>query len=306
MSENIDSIAWIAKPTSHRILKVSGPDAQRFLQGQLTCDVTTLKPQQSLVGAHCTPKGRMISSFIMCVDQEPAIWLRIRANLIDKAYEALKKYAVFSKVTLSKADADCFAYSPKTASTFGLTGSIPNTVAIHHEGIHELWGPVDTITGLYQKASDAGIQQLDEASLEAQWIASGFADIQAETSDAFLPQMLNYDALGGISYKKGCYTGQEIIARMHYKGQAKKHCYRLALKTDTPSQSAFHVGQPLYASEDKKQTVATIVSLAGGNTGETQALVVANDASVGTPNLFNDAGAIEICWLELPYAIPKI
>jgi len=162
-------------------LKVSGIDAKKLLQGQLTCDVDKLPPEGSL-GAHCNPQGRIISLFwLFRID--PDYYLQMPQSLVAIALKALQKYAVFYQVTLSDVS----------------------------EAPEMPFKPTDKYTD----------------------ILSTIPAIYPETSEKFLPHDLNLPLLGAVSFDKGCYTGQEIIARMQYLGKSKNHLSRITLPLAT-------------------------------------------------------------------------
>lgn len=151
------------------LLKISGIDAKKFLQGQLTCHLDEVIDTKARLAAHCNPQGRIISLFHI-FRQNDDYYLLMRREMIPIAMAALKKYAVFYKVTLIE-------------ESLGKT-------------------PIPTIT------------------------TPSFPAIYPETSGKFLPHELNLHLFNAISFDKGCYTGQEIIARMHYRGKLKTHLYQ--------------------------------------------------------------------------------
>jgi len=166
------------------LLKISGIDAKKFLQGQLTCNVDEVTETQSRLGAHCNPQGRVLFLFRLLYFQE-AYYLILPPKMVMLALQALKKYAVFFKVTLSDA-------------------SNEKLVGLRDRAVQE-WNYFDLTQGIPQ--------------------------VYPETSGLFLPHELNLHQLQGISWDKGCYTGQEIIARMQYRGKLKKHLYLAPIQT---------------------------------------------------------------------------
>jgi folate-binding protein YgfZ len=154
----------------HRILRVRGPDAASFLQGQLTADITQLTPHTAALSAHCNREGRMVSLFHIFLHAEN-YYLRMPDSLLPIALAALKKYAVFSKVSLE-------------------------IIA----------------------ANDLPIPDLPY---------SHFPALYPATSGKFLPHEFQLQDTHAISFDKGCYTGQEIIARMHYRGKPKRSLYQV-------------------------------------------------------------------------------
>lgn len=242
---------------SHQsLLRISGADAEKFLQGQVTCDIRRLNDRAVLSGAHCDHKGRMQSSFVAARLADGSVGLRLHASIAETACAALKKYAVFSKVELSVADdtAVLAVMGPNAVDALTACGldtpaengqficSNQAVILRHASDFYELWATPDH----FQLAQ----QTLEEHSVRAhrdRWdlaqIELGLGQVREETVGEFIPQMLNFQAVGGISFNKGCYTGQEVVARMHYLGKLKKHMYRADATTQdipAPGTEVFH------------------------------------------------------------------
>lgn len=220
------------------LIRVSGTDAQTFLQGQLTCDVRDLNDSELSLGAYCNLKGRVIVLFKL-FSHESGYYLQCPMALVDKALAKLKQHAMFSKVLLEDVST---AYAKigmvgervdiKTADVMVLaipagTGASGSSDA----GIHERWeiiAPAALTDPLWDTLSHKGTTG-EKAVIKtpAYWtllnIRSGIPDITAETSEQFLPHYINLPALKAVSFSKGCYHGQEIIARMQYKATIRKH-----------------------------------------------------------------------------------
>lgn len=168
------------------ILKISGPQAADFLQGQLTCDIkhASINP---MLAAHCNREGRVISLFYLYLIDE-IYYLVMDADMVSITQAALKKYAVFFKVILED-----------------VTTSNPANIHLHED---------------------------------SELIQKNIPIIYPETSGKFLPHDLNLQLLNAIDFNKGCYTGQEIIARMHYRGKLKNYLYPVRFKTNAPKPGA--------------------------------------------------------------------
>ena len=311
-------LGWLADLSglnTHSVIEVSGADSLAFLQGQLSCDLRQLSDQQTLIGAHCTPKGRMISSFVISQDHDgETLLLRVRQDMASVALTALKKYAVFSKVTLAQSDWQVLALDVATLEKLGeaappangFTHPNADTVCIESAGRLELWSRPTQADVYRHRCAELNISLWKASQVEAHWIALGLAEVRQATSEEFLPQMFNFDAIRGISYRKGCYTGQEIIARTHHKGQTKKRLYRVVCQREPASQDGhamLTVGSALFGDEHRAKTVAVVVALADTLTGEhdVDLLAVANDSVVGSEALWSPAGALSTKWIPLPY-----
>jgi len=238
-------------PLSHEsILAVRGSDAGKFLQGQLTCNINYLSLEHASLGARCMVKGRMQSSFRILPEGNGYL-LAMASELLDAQLADLKKYAVFSKATLSDESAAWARFGLQGADAalqaLGLNVPASTGATVRHEGLIavavsegrvELWVPADTAATVREKLASA----LPEGSLN-DWllgqIRAGIGQVMGPTRELFIPQMINLQAVDGVSFKKGCYTGQEIVARMQYLGKLKRRQYRLLLdQQDIPAPGA--------------------------------------------------------------------
>ncbi|SDK84330.1 hypothetical protein SAMN05192555_101327 [Franzmannia pantelleriensis] len=230
------------------VLEVQGEGGIRFLQGQASAQVEHANGSAAPLTCFCTPKGRMLANAqLLRIDAE-RLWLIMPMERIDALQAHLGKFAPFYQVTLSARDDLALVgimgdAAPALAETeTGLTAPLPwhqvgdsAQLLLCHPGPTPrlmLIAPQEVMTALWKRlsisASPVG---------NAQWcledIRAGLAWIGDAQQDTYLPQMLNWEALGGISFKKGCYTGQEVVARAHFRGQVKKRLARLQLETDT-------------------------------------------------------------------------
>jgi folate-binding protein YgfZ len=296
--------------TRHRLLQVTGQDAVKFLQGQVTCDLRRLSQQEHLLGAHCSAKGRMISGFTLAnIDQGETLGLRLRANLVDKALDSLRKYIVFSKARIDTASLVPlailgtlknlpFASLPGVGKSLGLG----ETVLLRHAEAHlEIWTPENAAQKLWLELSSL-CTPASPYHLERRWVEQGLAEVQMASAEEFVPQMFNYHLIDGVSFKKGCYTGQEIIARMQYRGQLKKHTY--AISSAQPLD--LELGATLVgAGADAEKTLATVVAAAPGANNWRGLVVTNSETQENEAYLVEKKTGAKLAWLPLPYAIPK-
>ncbi len=226
------------------ILAISGPDAERFLQGQITCDISRLPVPGSTPGARCNPKGRMQSSFRLLRSEPEHYLLALEQSLLTPQLADLNKYAVFfRKARLEDASQHWCRLglwgeqADRALEQAGL--AVPETTDIPSQttqglvirlsdGAYELWLPADKApTVLEQLCQQATATHLNQWLLRQ--IRAGIGQVMGPTQESFIPQMLNLQLQGGVSFKKGCYTGQEIVARMQYLGKLKRRMFRLLL-----------------------------------------------------------------------------
>ncbi len=237
-------------PLSHEgVLAVRGADAAKFLQGQLTCNLNYLSDAHASLGARCTQKGRMQSSFRILL-QGDGVLLAMASELLEPQLADLKKYAVFSKSKLTDESPAWarfgVANGDHALSSLGLalpaeTDSVVRADALIalrvSPGRAELWVPAERADAVRSQLA-AHLQQAELNEWLLGQIRAGIGQVMAQTRELFIPQMLNLQAVGGVSFKKGCYTGQEIVARMQYLGKLKRRLYHLSLDaTPCPSQA---------------------------------------------------------------------
>ncbi|MEL0066610.1 MAG: folate-binding protein [Gammaproteobacteria bacterium] len=209
-------------------LRVTGPDAVKFLQGYTTCDLTKLEEPGPKLGAICNLQGRMLSSFFV-VKTENDLILRMHRPLVTTTIDFLKKYIVFSKATLVDVTEALVCYGSQNPDA-DLEAASDYTLDLGNR--FEYWCPAETEIDATQ----------DLADWHALEINAGFAWVTIETSESFLPQMLNYHTLDGIDFDKGCYLGQEIVARAQYRGELKRRLHKLESATERPAGTALDQG----------------------------------------------------------------
>ncbi len=288
-------------------LRVVGADAFTFLQGQATCDLRRIDPTRSGLGAFCNPQGRVVATFRILA-REDGYLLLLAADLAEAVARRLRMYVLRAKVEIQVA-------------AIGLAG-IAGPAAVR---IHPLPEETDAVTRIedleWIRVLDRDPRWLvvgEPRRIEATWrelesrpevvvaddtawslgeIRSGVPTIQTATSEKFLPQMLNLDRVGGVSFDKGCYTGQEVIARAQFRGQVKRRMYRLAgplPRTPAPGDSLV----------DRGEGVGRVIEAApAGAMRELLAVVRCDRAHSSTIRLGTDP-AIPLHWLDLGYTLP--
>jgi folate-binding protein YgfZ len=297
-------------PLSHEgVLAVRGADASKFLQGQLTCNMNYLSEAKATLGARCTQKGRMQSSFRILLEGD-GVLLAMASELIEAQLLDLKKYAVFSKSKLTDESASWARFGlndgDSMLASLGLDLA-PDTDAVARANDliairvsparAELWVRTEQAEDIRNRLA----AQLPEGSLN-DWllgqIRAGIGQVFGPTREEFIPQMINLQAVGGVSFKKGCYTGQEIVARMQYLGKLKRRLYRLTLEGIEVPQPGTELFSPVHASSVGNVVVAA--SAAGGV--ELLAVLQADAVENGDIRLGNAHGqALQLS--ELPYTL---
>ncbi len=219
-----------------------GADSEKYLEGQVTADVSQMTEHQHLLAAHCDPKGKMWSNLRLFRRQDGFALIE-RRSLRDAQLAELKKYAVFSKVTIAADDELVLlgvAGFQARAALKNLFSELPDAEKqVTHDGATSLlWfeHPAERFLLVTDVATAERVTQAlrGEAQLNnsQQWLSlnieAGIPVIDAANSGQFIPQATNLQALGGISFKKGCYTGQEMVARAKFRGANKRALWYLA------------------------------------------------------------------------------
>jgi len=298
------------------LLQIDGEDRVAFLQGQLTNDVKLLNGSNSHYAGYCTPKGRMLAMFLVFAHHEH-LHLQVNRQLMEPIMKRLKMYVLRSKVTitdvsdsivrlgLSGKDAEQillnrFGQAPQTAHEFlsleeasiiRLPGKRPRyEIFVAAENAEQLW------TALGQQAQPVGADCWDWLEIEA-----CIPDIEPATQEAFVPQMINLDALGGINFKKGCYTGQEIVARTHYLGKVK----RRTLPVHIPAGEDALAGSQVFRS-GSEEAVGMLVRVAPSPAGGMDALAELRLEALENAELcLNKAAVKPLQLLQLPYELAE-
>lgn len=238
---------WISPLADFSALEVAGPDAQKFLQGQLSCDVNQANETQACLGSHCNPQGRMVSNFRLFRPEPEKFVLVMRNSLLEVAQKQLQKYIVFSKAKVSSVApfyalglhgpaasriiADLFEICPREQN-----GAVQNALgtAVQVDSEKQSFEIFLSPDHLAESLSILlpQVRLCEPGEWEAVLIEQGILYLEGSQSGEHIPLIINWDTLGGVSFKKGCYTGQEIVARLHYRGKSKRHLHHFTLAQD--------------------------------------------------------------------------
>jgi len=210
--------------TRFALLDIVGPDSHRFLQGQLTCDMGAASTEKWIAGACCTAKGRMVANFIL-TGIENGYRLRLPAAQAEVLVNHLKKYAVFFKATLTiREDMVVIGETGETDATSSRDVTTTESGVIQTllwgNGRSEHWLMTDSANDFLEN------QQLySELRWHEQDIREGWLWVTPDSTEAWVPQYCDWHIKEGISFSKGCYTGQEVVARLQYLGKTKRHLF---------------------------------------------------------------------------------
>ena len=278
--------------TDWGLIRALGTDAAKFLHGQLTQDTEHLGPTEARLAGFCSPKGRLLASFVIWRPAPDELLLACSADVLPGVLKRLQMFVMRAQCKLSDATLELplwgvagtavnpAAHAAVAAGARLLT--LPNAHADGRVVPRGLW------VGSVQPA-------LPELAAEAwRWleVTSGVARVVAATVERFVPQMVNLELVGGVNFQKGCYPGQEVVARMQYRGTLKRRAF--VLTSSQPAQP----GQEVYSTEDPGQPAGRVV-LSGTRRGtEHAALVELKIAALGAAD-----GAL-LAAGALPYTFP--
>jgi folate-binding protein YgfZ len=307
-----DADCAISSLSSLGLIKVQGEDARDFLQGQLTNDIMAVSPEQGQLSAWCTPKGRMLA-LMLIFQRDDDLYLQLPGEQLDPVLKRLRMFVMRSKVILEDVSdtlpvlalgGNCLADLPDSipANDFACTqtsgislirfpGETPRVQAV---------GEPEALTALLDKIRPDAIT-VKESWWTLQNIRNGIPELGNRTAETFVPQMLNLDLLNGISFTKGCYTGQEVVARMKYLGQLKRRMYLARFE----SASNVEAGDALFSEQSKSaQGAGKVVTAIKPGNDQWKALVVAEITSVenGEIHLGDKEGAV-LNLSEPPYGL---
>lgn len=297
------------------VIRVRGADASSFLQGQLTSDFGTLGLSQARLAAWCSAKGRMLASFVGFKRSHEEIWLVCRADVLAATQKRLRMFVLRAKAQLDDGEAGI--------ALLGLAGSSAADWLARE-------APEATTMAAWTqcRAGEASLVRLPDAAGQPRWlwagdvtasatvlgalpamsldgwdwleVHSGIAPIVAATAEAFVPQMLNYELVGGVDFKKGCYPGQEIVARSQYRGTLKRRA--ALLHGDAPMQP----GQEVWWSGDTAQPSGLVAAAAPAPDGGHDALVELKLVALDSGSLhLGSADGPALHTLPLPYVVPR-
>ena len=284
----------------YALLRFSGADAQSFLHGQLTCDVQALKMGHSCYGGYCTPKGRLLATFLLWAD-ESGYSMLLPASLAEAIRKRLSMYILRAKVkadilddaVIGVYDADAAVDLVNLGGTKPASLHTVNTAA----DIRTIALPQDRYLMILQRSGVTGINPAAPEAWERLDIAAGIPFIMPATQEQFVPQMVNLDLIGALSYSKGCYPGQEIVARTHYLGKLKQRMFRAKLAAPAAA------GDKLYCAELGDQAAGMIVTSAlAGTEHEILAVLQTAYAHSSRYHLGSLQGP-QLDLLSLPYAV---
>ncbi len=287
------------------VIRARGAEAASFLQSQLTNDVLTLGPERARLAGFCSAKGRLQASFWIVRPEPDELLLICAADLLAPTLKRLSMFVLRAKCKLDDASAElpllgvCGAgLVPAGATSWQVQDSaLGKTIRVPDAAGQ----PRCVVIG----ATAAALPELPALALDTwRWLElqAGVPLIQASTVDKFVPQMLNYEVVGGVDFKKGCYPGQEVVARSQYRGTIKRRMFLFDSDGDAAP------GEELFDARDPGQPAGMVVNAAPNPEKDCSLLAEVKLAAVadGKSQLhLGSAGGPLLILRELPYAVPR-
>ena len=318
---------FLATLSDQGLIGVSGDDAASFLHGQLTNDVEHLNGEQVRLAGYCTPKGRLLASFLMWRNAT-TIYLQVSRGIQAPIQKRLQMFVLRAKAKLHDATQD-----EANQVILGLGGK--HASAVLPQWFDSLpatpFSKVEGNAGTLLRVADAfGLPRYQwltsAANAEAVWpqlaarlarggndawrlseIHAGVPQISLPTQEQFVPQMVNFELLGGVNFKKGCYPGQEIVARSQYLGKLKRRTTLVTI-----ADAAAVAGGELYTVSDPEQPCGMLVNAAPNGVGGIDALVemklgaIAEGSSAAGAVRYGSAQGAAVQFLPMPYVLDAL
>lgn len=295
------------------VVAVMGEDARAFLHAQFSCDIERLGAAQTSLGAYCSPKGRMLASFLVWPEAD-GFALVLARPIAEATIKRLRMFVLRARVVLADRTGERIllgASGPAAASTLrSVVGSVPDadrgvahgadTTAVHFAPNRFLLAVAPARASALWDALSQALRPVGTPCWEWLDIRDGIPLVTPRTQDELVPQMANLELLGGVSFQKGCYPGQEVVARTQHLGKSKRRMFIARVEGTEPA-----AGDPLYSEALGDQASGMIVNAAPAPEGGYDVLAV-----VHAP--YGETGAVHLGALSgpplrfrpLPYAIP--
>ena len=286
------------------LIAARGEDVAAFLHGQLTQDIATLGPGQARLAGYCSAKGRLLATFIVWRGSEHEFFLACSSDLLAATMRRLSMFVLRARCRLTDASAE-----HRLVGLSGLAGphwpSQPWQVSAGPEGtlirLPDACGQARALQVLAAAGQDAPASN-PPASDWWNWleVRSAVPRVVAATVERFVPQMVNLEVVGGVHFQKGCYPGQEVVARSQYRGTLKRRAFLF----EAPAPA--HPGQDIFAASDPGQPAGTVVLAAAvpGEPARTQLLAEMKIAEAAGGLHLGAANGPALQALDLPYPLP--
>jgi folate-binding protein YgfZ len=300
------ALAW-SPLSEYGLIVAQGEDAREFLHAQLTSDIAGLDADHARLAGWCSAKGRLLASFVV-VPFGDGFALQLASDLVAPVLKRLSMFVLRAKVKLHDASADWVQLGvwgkearARLAPFVAGLGDAPFSAA-HGDGVHAVAMAADRFLVLAARSASQTIEHvLGRPAAPHKWrlleIRAGRPHIVLATQDQFVPQMVNLETLGGVDFKKGCYPGQEVVARTQYRGQLKRGMVRARVAAGA---APLEPGQELHWDAQPGQAGGTVVNVARAADGAELLAVVPLELLEGPAPLRVAAGGAPLELLAAP------
>ena len=300
------------------LVALEGADVDDFLQGQLTNDIRELTEAHSQLSSHCSAKGRMLASFRM-IRRAGVVYMQMPSETMPIVLKRLGMFKLRAQVELTDASDRlmCIGLAGACAADLlhGATGQPPGLEngVVHHGDItlvrmpggiprFEILGPAAALRDLWTRLAADGAAPANTERWNLLDIQAGVPTVYASTVEAFVPQMANMQLVDGVSFTKGCYTGQEVVARMQYLGKLKRRMYLAEVATDRCPAP----GDELFAgASESGQGAGKVVGASATGDGHCELLAVVEIAAVDEGDVRLGEGGPKLEFRDLPYGFTE-
>jgi folate-binding protein YgfZ len=293
--------------TDWGLIRASGADARSFLQGQLTQDVLTLDAHHARLAGWCSAKGRLLATFVMWQRAPDELLLACSADLLPAALKRLSMFVLRARCKLTDASAELPLWGlAGAAAGGGLGDAAPASVWAHSAlGTGDVVRLPDALSAgpavprwLLAGEPPPALPTLDADAWRWLEALSAVPRVAAATAEQFVPQMVNLDLVGGVNFQKGCYPGQEVVARSQYRGTLKRRGQVVQ------SAVALHPGQEVFHSADPGQPAGMVVTAGSFGTRHAALVELKLAATLGGTLHAGTAEGPLLSLAALPYALP--
>lgn len=290
------------------LIRFSGSDAEKFLQGQLTQDMSLVKEGSVSLTGYCTPKGRLLASGLVWRDSQ-GFWWQPRAELSQALIKRLTMFILRDKVVIEDFSHQYLqiglfsAHIEAALESLSLPCPLKTDALTTEQGLHIIRYHSDRViiigeTSLLSKVLALNHSEEHHDLWQQTQIIEGFPEITLSEQDQWIPQMVNMDLIQAVSFKKGCYTGQEIVARTHYLGQVKRRTFLFSCSAATIEESDI-----LVSVSDQNSTLGHVINCCHQAHGDLFLAVVQVDAMRQKVPLMIARNNISVTAQSLPYVV---
>jgi tRNA-modifying protein YgfZ len=303
------AVDGVCRLTDWGVLRAFGADAAQFLHGQLTQDIVHLEAGQARLAGYCSPKGRLLATLVVWRRGADELLLACSADLLPATLKRLSMFVMRAKCKLSDASTECPLWGASGLAAQRLLDPAAALAVGAHRASDEqelVRLPDALVDGtfvpryLVAGATAPALPTMTEDLWRGLEVHSGVVRVVGATVEQFVPQMVNLELVGGVNFKKGCYPGQEVVARSQYRGTTKRRAFVVS------ASEALQPGQEVFSSQDPDQP-AGLVALAGTSPLGSVALVEMKLAALEGGSLHAvSTGGTQLRLLQLPYELPPV